>query len=150
DRQLGIGPLDTVTLAAARAAARECRELLLADLDPVEQRNARRVSNALAAAKTMTFDQCRDAYIAAHRSAWRNVKHAKQWPATLTPYAPPVFAHLPVGAIDTGLVVKVLEPIWATKSETASRVRGRIEAILDWAKVRGYRTGENPARWRGH
>jgi integrase len=150
DRQLGLGPLDTVTLAGARAAARECREQLLAGLDPVEQRRARRASNALADAKAMTFDQCRDAYIAAHRASWRNVKHAKQWTATLTTYVTPVFGHLSVGAIDTGLVLKALEPMWAVKSETASRVRGRIEAILDWAKARGYRTGENPARWRGH
>jgi integrase len=150
DRQLGLGPLDTVTLAAARAAARECREHLLAGLDPVEQRRAQRAANALADAKAMTFDQCRDAYIAAHRAGWRNAKHAKQWTATLTTYVTPMFGHLPVGAIDTGLVLKVLERIWATKSETASRLRGRIEAILDWAKVRGFRTGENPARWRGH
>jgi hypothetical protein len=127
-----------VTLAGARAAARECREQLLAGLDPVEQRRAQRASNALADAKAMTFDQCRDAYLAAHRAGWRNVKHAEQWTATLTTYATPVFGKLPVGATDTGLVLKVLEPIWATKSETASRVRGRIEAVLDWARVRGY------------
>ena len=150
DRQLGIGPLDTVSLAAARAVARECREQLLAGLDPVEQRHAQRASHALGGAKAMTFDVCRDAYIAAHRAGWRNAKHANQWTATLTTYVTPVFGHLPVAAIDTGLVLKVVEPIWATKSETASRVRGRIEVILDWARVRGYRTGENPARWRGH
>jgi integrase len=98
----------------------------------------------------MTFDECRDAYIAAHRAGWRNVKHAKQWTATLTAYVTPVFGHLSVAVIDTGLVLKALEPIWATKSETAARLRGRIEAVLDWARVRGYRAGENPARWRGH
>jgi integrase len=150
DRQLGIGPLDTVSLAAARAAARECREQLLAGLDPVEQRQTQRAATTLVDAKAMTFDACRDAYIATHRAGWRNIKHAKQWTATLATYATPAFGHLPVAAIDTGLVLKVLEPIWATKSETASRVRGRIEVILDWAKVRGYRAGENPARWRGH
>jgi integrase len=150
DRQLGLGPLDTVTLAAARAAARQCREQLLAGLDPVEQRRARRASNALADAKAMSFNQCRDAYIAAHRAGWRSVKHAAQWTNTLEAYVTPVFGQLPVGAIDTGLVMKALEPIWASKTETASRVRGRIEAIIDWAKVRGYRAGENPARWRGH
>jgi integrase len=139
-----------VTLAAARLAARQCREQLLAGLDPVEQRRAQRASNALADAKAITFDQCRDAYIAAHSAGWRNVKHAKQWTATLTMYVTPIFGNLSVSAIDIGLVLKVLEPMWATKSETASRVRGRIEAILDWAKVRGYRIGENPARWRGH
>ena len=150
DRQLGLGPLGTVSLAQARSVARECREQLLAGLDPVEQRRAQRASNALAAAKAMTFDACRDAYIAAHRAGWQNVKHSKQWTTSLATYVTPVFGHLPVAAVDTGLVLKVLEPIWATKSETASRLRGRIEAILDWAKVRGYRAGENPARWRGH
>jgi integrase len=150
DRQLGIGPLDTVTLAVARAAARECRGQLLAGLDPVDQREAQRASKAAADAKAMTFDACRDAYIAAHRSSWGNAKHAKQWTTSLATYATAVFGHLPAAAIDTGLVLKVLEPIWSTKPETASRVRGRIEAILDWAKVRGYRVGENPARWRGH
>src|SRR5215470_9100609 len=144
DRQLGIGPLDTVSLAAARAAARECREQLLAGLDPVEQRQAQRATTALVDAKAMTFDACRDAYIATHRAGWRNTKHAKQWTATLTTYVTPVFGHLPVGAIDTGLVLRVLERMWATKSETASRLRGRIEAILDWTKVRGFRAGENP------
>jgi integrase len=98
----------------------------------------------------MAFNQCRDAYIAAHRAGWRNAKHAAQWTSTLDAYVTPVFGQLPVGAIDTGLVMKALEPIWSAKTETASRVRGRIEAILDWAKVRGYRGGENPARWRGH
>src|SRR6516162_10075302 len=150
DRQLGLGPLGTVSLAQARSVARECREQLLAGLDPVEQRRAQRASNALAAAKAMTFDACRDAYIAAHRAGWQNVKHAKQWTTSLATYVTPVFSHMPVAAVDTGLVLKALEPIWATKSETASRLRGRIEAILDWAKVRGYREGENPARWRGH
>src|SRR5258708_7197568 len=150
DRQIGIGPLDTISLAQARATAREGREQLLAGLDPVDQRKAQRASNARADTKAMTFDACRDAYIAGHRASWGSVKHAKQWATSLATYAAPVLGILPVAAVDTGLVLKVLEPIWATKSETASRVRGRIEAILDWAKVRGYRTGENPARWRGH
>ena len=92
---------------------------------------------------------CR-AYSAAHRTGWRNPKHAAQWPSTLQTYAYPVFGSLPVQAIDVRLVTKVLEPIWQEKPETASRVRGRIEAVLDWAKVRGYRDGENPAGWRGH
>src|SRR5207245_8727541 len=77
-------------------------------------------------------------------------KHAAQWPATLGAYVYPVFGELPVAAIDTGLVVKVIEPIWTEKPETASRVRGRIESVLDWAKARGYREGDNPAQWRGH
>jgi len=120
DRQLGIGPLDTVTLAAARATARECREQLMVGQDPVEQRKPQRAAQALADAKAMTFDPCRDAYIAAHRAGWRNVKHANQWTATLKTYVTPVFGHLPVGSIDTGLVLKVLEPIWTVKPETAT------------------------------
>src|SRR5262249_4124841 len=98
----------------------------------------------------MTFRECADAYIKAHRAGWRNGKHAAQWEATLATYAGPVIGTLPVQVIDTALVLKVLEPIWTAKPETAGRVRGRIESILDWAKVRGFRAGENPARWRGH
>ena len=98
----------------------------------------------------MTFDGCAKAYIAAHEAAWRNPKHRQQWTNTLATYVSPVIGQLPVAAVDTGLVLKVVEPIWSKKPETASRVRGRIEVVLDWAKVRGYRDGENPARWRGH
>ena len=98
----------------------------------------------------MTFRACAEAYINAHRSGWRNPKHAAQWPATLDAYAYPHSGSLPVQAIDVGLVMKAIEPIWTEKPETASRVRGRIERILDWATARGYRQGENPARWRGH
>ena len=104
----------------------------------------------LNAAKAMTFRDCAARYIASHRAGWRNPKHAAQWEATLATYAGPVMGGLSVQAIDTALVLKVLEPIWTTKPETAGRVRGRIESVLDWAKVRGYRAGENPARWRGH
>jgi integrase len=98
----------------------------------------------------MTFKQCAEAYVAAHRAGWRNDKHAAQWSATLETYAYPTLGGLPVASVDVGLVLKVLEPIWSTKSETASRLRGRIEAVLDWAKVRGFREGENPARWKGN
>ena len=98
----------------------------------------------------MTFRQCAERYIAAHQAGWRNAKHASQWRNTLATYAYPVFGDLPVQAIDVGMVMKVVEPLWATKTETASRLRGRIESILDWATARGYRQGENPARWRGH
>jgi integrase len=98
----------------------------------------------------LTFEACANAFIAAHHSSWRNAKHGEQWRNTLATYATPIFGSLPVQEIDLGLVMKVLEPIWRTKPETASRLRGRIEAILDWATVRGYRQGDNPARWRGH
>jgi integrase len=98
----------------------------------------------------MSFDECATAYIAAHRAGWRNIKHASQWTNTVTTYCSPIFGKLPVQLVDVGLVMKAIEPLWTTKPETAGRVRGRIERILDWAKVRGYRDGDNPARWRGH
>jgi integrase len=98
----------------------------------------------------MTFRACAEAYIRAHSPAWKNAKHSAQWPATLSAYVHPIVGDLPVQAVDVGLVMKVLEPIWTEKTETASRVRGRIESILDWATARGHRQGENPARWKGH
>jgi integrase len=148
--EMGLGPLHTVGLAEARTRARQCREHRLDGLDPLAVRNAARMQAKLDAAKAMTFAACAEGYISAHRGAWHNDKHAAQWPSTLSQYVYPIFGALPVQAIDTALVMKAIEPIWNEKPETASRVRGRIEAILDWATVRGYRTGENPARWRGH
>jgi integrase len=150
ERQMGLGSLNDTTLAEAREKAAVARKQRVQGDDPIDTKRAQRASAALARAKAMSFDQCRDAYIAAHRAGWRNAKHAAQWTSTLEAYVTPVFGQLPVGAIDTGLVTKALEPIWAAKTETASRVRGRIECILDWAKARGFRNGENPARWRGH
>ena len=105
---------------------------------------------ALVSARMMTFDQCAETYILAHKAGWKNAKHADQWANTLKAYASPVFGHLPVAEVDTGLVVKCLSPIWESKNETATRVRGRIESVLGWATTSGYRTGENPARWKDH
>jgi integrase len=149
-REMGLGPLHTVALAEAREKARECRKLLLEGIDPIEARKAKRAGERLAAATAMTFQECAASYISAHQAGWRNPKHRAQWPATLEAYVYPVFGSLPVQAIDTGLVTKALEPIWTAKPETASRVRGRVESVLDWATARGYRQGENPARWKGH
>jgi integrase len=146
----GLGPLQTVSLAQAREKAKACRHLVLDGIDPIAARRAKRNEQQLAAAKAITFRQCAEAYIQAHAAGWRNSRHAAQWPATLETYVYPVFGPLPVQAIDVGLVMKVLEPLWVAKPETASRVRGRIEAVLDWATARAYRQGENPARWRGH
>src|SRR5207302_828568 len=120
------------------------------DIDPIEAKRAARAAQLLEDAKALTFDQCDDKYIEAHRKNRKYAKHAAQWSATLETYAAPTLGKLPVQAIDTGLVLKVLDPIWQTKPETASRLRGRIECVLDWAKARGLRTGDNPARWRGH
>lgn len=149
-REMGLGGLITVDLAKARVLARECRSLLLDGKDPIEARKAVRLADALQRARAMTFDQCAAAYIDAHRSSWKNAKHADQWKNTLTTYASPIIGALPVADVDTDLIVKVLNPIWGTRTETATRVRGRIESILDWATVSKFRQGDNPARWRGH
>jgi integrase len=149
-REMGLGSLDTIRLADARERARKCREQRLDGLDPIEARKAAKLVAQLDAAKAITFKECARRYIAAHQPAWRNTKHAAQWGSTLEAYAYPAVGDLPVQAVDVGLVLKAIEPIWTVKPETASRVRGRIESILDWATARGYRDGENPARWRGH
>jgi integrase len=148
--EMGLGALHTVGLAEARTRARRCREHRLDGLDPLAVRNAARTRAKLDAARAITFATCAERYIAAYRAGWRNAKHRDQWSNTLSAYVEPVFGALPVQAIDTALVMKAVEPIWTEKPETASRVRGRVEAILDWATARGFRTGENPARWRGH
>lgn len=148
--EMGLGSLNTIDLATARAKARECRQMLREGMDPLANRRASKTAHALNEAKQITFDQCASAYIAAHRSSWKNVKHASQWENTLATYASPLIGSLPVAAVDTDLVVKVLSPIWIGKTETATRLRGRIECILDWATVSKFREGENPARWRGH
>jgi integrase len=139
-----------MNLAEARQKAAEARRLRHEGVDPIEARKAVRTASLLAQAQGRTFDDCAAGYIEAHRAGWRNAKHAAQWKSTLDTYASPVLGKLPVQSVDTGLVLKVLEPIWKAKPETANRLRGRIEAVLDWATVRTYRTGENPARWRGH
>lgn len=149
-REMGLGAVHTVTLPEARAKAKECRLLLLDGKDPLDTRRATVLAETLERAKMMNFDQCATAYIAAHRGGWKNAKHASQWENTIETYASPVIGSLPVAAVDTALVVKVLTPIWQTKTETATRLRGRIESILDWATVSKYRQGDNPARWRGH
>jgi integrase len=149
-RVMGLGPLHTVSLAEAREAARVCRQMRLAGIDPIDRRRAERVQGRLAAARGLSFAECARSYIGAHQVGWRSPRQAPQWRASLAAYVDPVFGEAPVQAIDTALVMRALEPIWVTKPETARRVRGRIESILDWAAARGYRQGENPARWRGH
>ncbi|HKZ97692.1 MAG TPA: Arm DNA-binding domain-containing protein, partial [Hyphomicrobiaceae bacterium] len=149
-RDAGLGTYPVVSLVKAREEAERWRRLVAAGADPIEARNEEREAVRIASAKAMTFEQCAKAFIASHNPAWKNEKHRAQWRATLASYVYPVMGALPVHAIDTGLVMKVLEPVWAAKPETASRVRGRIEAVLAWGKVLGYRNGENPAQWRGH
>jgi integrase len=149
-REMGLGPTHTVSLAEARQKALDSRKARLDGKDPIADRKAARSAAGLEAAKAMTFKDCAERYIAAHKAGWRNPKHAAQWPSTLAAYVYPAFGSLPVQAVDVGLVMKALEPIWTEKPETAGRVRGRIESVLDYATARGWRTGENPARWRGH
>ncbi len=149
-RAMGLGPLHTLTLAEAREKALEARKMLLAGKDPIDERDKARADARLNAAKAITFRTAAERYIEAHKAGWKNAKHSEQWSATLTAYAYPVLGNLPVGRVEVGHVMKVLEPIWSAKTETASRIRGRIESVLDWATARGYRSGENPARWRGH
>jgi integrase len=149
-REMGLCSANIITLKLARELVRECREQLIKGNDPIEVRRAKRDAARVKEAGRITFQQAAEQYISAHSSSWKNGKHRDQWKATLETYAYPVMGKLPVDAIDLPHVLKVLEPIWTTKTETASRLRGRIERILSWATVRKYRKGENPARWTGH
>jgi integrase len=150
ERWMGLGPYPDVPLAEARQKAFDARRLLRDGVDPIEARRTARYAARLDEARGLTFKDCAERYIAAHEAGWRNAKHRAQWRSTLETYAFPVLGELSVAAIDTALVMKTLEPIWQAKPETAGRLRGRIEAVLDWAAARNYRTGDNPARWRGH
>jgi len=149
-RDMGLGAFPELSLAEARQNALEQRKAVVAGRDPIEERRAQRAREASNIANTRTFAECARAYIEAHAAGWKSAKHAAQWTATLETYAFPILGKLPVAAIDTARVLQVLTPIWTTKTETASRLRGRMESILDWAKVRGYRQGENPARWKNN
>lgn len=149
-REMGLGPVADRPLAEARKKAAECRRQVQEGIDPINERRAQRVEEAVKAAKRLTFEEATDRYLKAHADGWKNEKHRAQWRSTLKTYAFPVMGTLPVDAIELPHVLKVLEPIWKDKTETASRLRGRIERVLSWATVRGYRSGENPARWKGH
>lgn len=148
-REMGLGSYPAITLPAAREKAAEVRTTKAERRDPIQAREAKRREQRLLEARGMTFRQCAEAYIAAHQAGWKNPKHGALWSATLETYAFPVLGNLAVGDVDRSLVIRVLEPIWTAKPETASRVRGRIEAVLDWAEAREYRKGDNPARWKG-
>jgi integrase len=146
----GLGPAHTINLALARRKAAACRIELYGGTNPAETRKAERQARALTAAKTMIFKTAAEKFIESHSAGWKGGRSEEQWRQSLTDHVLPVIGNLPVQAIDTAAVLRVLEPIWTTIPETASRVRGRIESILDWAKARGYRSGDNPASWRGH
>ena len=149
-RDMGLGPYPDISLAEARRRATEHRNQRRDGIDPLNAKTAQRQAQRLAVAKGRTFRQCAAQFIEKNRAGWRNPKHRQQWENTLATYVYPVIGDLPVAAIDAGLVVQVLDPIWTEKPETASRVRGRIEAVLDAATVRGFRQGPNPAQWKGN
>jgi len=148
-RDMGLGSVEKVSLSAARSKAKIAQGLVGRGIDPIEHKKAAAAAAAVELAKGVTFKQAAKAYIEHMRGGWRNAKHAGQWSSTLEAHAYPILGHLPVGAIDTALVCQVLDPIWRTKTETASRVRGRIESILDHAKVRGQRAGESSGLMEG-
>jgi integrase len=139
--EMGLGSASSVSLKEAREAAQVARKQLRDGLDPLQQRRK---------SSTKPFSECAAEYIASQESGWRNPKHGEQWRNTLATYADPKIGELPVDTITVDHVLDILKPIWKTKTETASRVRGRIESILDWAAAHKYRSAENPARWRGH
>lgn len=162
-REMGLGGYDPdgkvgLSLAEARAAAEKHRSVLRAGLDPIAERDRKAAeaeaeaarAAAEAAAKARIFRDVAAEYIAAHSPGWRNSKHRAQWTATLTAYAYPKIGDKPVDELSTDDVLGCLQPIWTTKPETATRVRGRIESVIDYAMARGWRSAANPARWRGH
>jgi len=149
-RDMGLGGYPSVTLAGAKEAARIARAKIKSGIDPIEESRSLKSALAAARASALTFEQCAQSYIAAKEPEWKNAKHGDQWRNTLTTYAYPVIGKLLVRDIGQEHVMQVLEPLWKTKTETATRIRGRIESVLDWATVRKYRSGDNPARWKGH
>ena len=150
ERVMGLGSAAVVSLDEARERAQAARKLLAAGIDPIDARQAEQAAAQAEQAKRITFAEAATQYIAAHEAGWRNPKHRQQWRNTLTSYAEPILGAIPVGDIDANLVLRALAPIWHSKPETATRVRSRIELVLDYATARGWRTGTNPAIWRGN
>jgi integrase len=147
---LGLGPYPAISLARGREKAAEARRLKAEGIDPLDHRRASRAAPEADKAKRITFEEATDRYIKAKEPGWKNGASGEQWRASLRDYAHPIIGKVPVATIDTPLVMRVLEPVWTTIPETASRIRNRIESILEWARAAGYRSGDNPARWRGH
>lgn len=148
-REMGLGSIGVVDLVRARAKAETARTLIGGGVDPIENRKLERIRAAAAEATTVTFRQAAERFLEAHVETWKNPKHRQQWENTLKNYVYDVFGDIPVNEVNRNLVLRVIEPIWKTKTETANRIRSRIERILDWAKARELRSGENPAQWRG-
>jgi integrase len=149
-RDMGLGSVNTLSLAEVREKAREARKLRLEGKDPIDERHAQRAIATAAGAKVKTFKQCAEEFIRDNSAKWSSAKHGQQWTNTLEAYVYPDLGDLPVATIDTPLVLKVIKPLWQRTPVTASRVRGRIEQVLGWATVHHYRAGDNPARWKGH
>ena len=149
-REFGLGSYPTTQLASAKDRARSTRDQIFAGNDPSVAKREAKSALMAAKAKSVTFKKLAEQYIEQHESAWKNSKHAAQWVSTLETYAFPVCGNMVVSDITTPVVLKILEPIWPSKTETASRLRGRIEAIIDYAIAKGLREGPNPARWKGH
>ncbi len=147
---VGLGAYPLVSLKEARAKAEVCRKQLAEGKDPRHEKQAAETAVHVVAAMEKTFDDCASEYITDHRAEWKNAKHVQQWENTLETYASPIIGKCPIGKVTTADVKRILTPIWKTKHETATRVRGRIEAIIDWATAHELRTGDNPARWKGH
>jgi integrase len=150
ERFMGLGPARDVTLAQARDAAADARALIRERKDPIEQRKEQRAEAKVEASRAVTFRQYAEQFISGREAGWKNPRHRQAWRNSLRDYAYPAIGQVAIADVDTAAVLQVLRPIWSTKTETASRVRGRIEAILSAAKVEGLRTGDNPALWRGH
>jgi integrase len=155
-RAMGLGAVSTrngdgyTTLVKARQKRTKAREMLESGIDPLQSKRAGQTAERLEKARLVTFAQCAEQYIDSHEAGWKGTKHARDWRGSLAKYAYPIIGALPVAAVDLALTKKVLEPIWKTKTKTAVDVRSRIELVLNWAKIHGYRDGENPARWKGH
>lgn len=149
-RYMGLGSIDTFSLREARERAKEARKLVADGIDPIDARREKIAAARADDAKLVSFSEAAKRYIKAHEAGWKNPKHADQWRNTLATYADPIIGPLSVAKVDTAHIMQIIEPIWTEKTETASRVRGRIESVLDWATARRYRSGDNPARWRGH
>jgi integrase len=156
-REMGLGPAagrGTVKLAQARAKARELHAIVREGRDPLAEREAEKAKRDADAARlkaaAISFGAVTDMYIGTHEASWRSPEHRQQWRSSLARYVLPTIGDAPVGCVDTAMVMQILEPLWREKTETASRLRGRIESIIDYARVRGWFAGENPARWRGY
>lgn len=149
-RDIGLGGYPSIPLGLARDKAREAKELIAKGTDPVEQRKAIRARLISSQISALTFDAAAEKVHRSKSTEFRNAKHSDQWITTIRRYASPIIGKLPIADVELAHIVKILEPIWLTKTETAARLRGRLEQVLAWATVSGFRTGDNPARWKGH